>query len=374
MGNRRLSLLVGISLCVSSSAFAQPEDGEIEMEGDAPSTDPAPSDQPAEGPAAEQPAEPPVVVKDPKLARKWHRAGDQLIRKGDHLTKQGKLDEAKQQYANAVTAYQHAVAASDDVGLNYQLALAEDKAGMTPAAMKHLKLVLAAQGLKASVMKNAQSKLDELSMKVGVVTLGIEPAGTQIALDGTQIGEAPLPEPLVLMPGEYKLSMTAVGFQPKDMELKVEAGSESERNIALEPVPVVAKPQVEEPEAPPVEVSKGPSKLPLYIGAGATGGFVIVAAVTGIMAIGKHGTFTDPMSSQSERDDARSSGKTLALVTDLSIVGAVGAAALTAYWYQFKYRPQARAQAEHPGQGQAKLDVLPWVQPQAGGLSVAGSF
>ena len=49
------------------------------------------------------------------------------------------------------------------------IAIAEDKAGNTADAMKHLKLVLAAQaGVKPDVMKKAQAKLDEMSMKVGI--------------------------------------------------------------------------------------------------------------------------------------------------------------------------------------------------------------
>src|SRR5262245_13705705 len=135
MGNWRLALIVGASLCVSSSSFAQPAEGEIEMEGD-----PAAAAQPAT-PPSDQPAPP---VKDPKVAKKWQQAGDQLIRKGDQLTKQGK-PEAKAQYENAVTAYQRAIEASDDVNLNFPLAVAEDKAGLTPDALKHLKIVIAAQ-------------------------------------------------------------------------------------------------------------------------------------------------------------------------------------------------------------------------------------
>jgi hypothetical protein len=361
MGNRRLALLVGASLCVSSSLFAQPSEDEIEMEADPVAAD------------IDEAAPEPPPVKDPKLAKKWQRAGDQLMRKGDQLTKRGKDADAKQSYENAVTAYQKAIEAGDDVTLSYHLALAQDKAGMTAEAMKHLQIVVAAQGLRPAMMKNAQAKLDELSMKVGVVVLTIEPPGTQVSIEGNPIGEAPLAEPLVLMPGTHKVTFTAVGFQPKDLDLKVEAGSESERKIELEPVPVVSRPQIDEPEPAPIEPTPpGPNKLPLYAGVGATGGLVLVATITGIIAIGKHGTATDGDAVPAVREDAKSSGKTLALVTDLCLVGAVGAAAFTAYWYRYKYRPKARALAER--QEQAKVDVVPWVQPQAGGLSVAGSF
>lgn len=380
MGNRRLALIVGASLCISTTALAQPAEGEIEMEGDpAPAESPPEPDQAPEpeaelAPDQAAPEQPPAPVKDPKMARKWLRAGDQLVRRGDQLTRRGQVDEALQQYKNAVTAYRRSIEAGDDVSVNYQLAIAEDKAGLTADAIKHLKLVLAAEGVKPRIVKTAQSKLDELSMKVGVVKLSITPDGTQVAIEGKPIGETPLSESLVLMPGVYKVTLTAVGFQPKDLDLKIEAGSESERNIELEPVPVVTQaPAVEDPlPEVPAETPRGPNMLPLYIGGGAAIGLTLAATVTGIVAVSKHGTYTDAAATPSQRADAQSSGKTFALVTDLCIVGAVGAAAFTAYWYQFKYRPEARERAERDTQ--AKVDVLPWVQPQAGGVTVAGSF
>jgi hypothetical protein len=135
----------------------------------------------------------------------------------------------------------------------------------------------------------------------------------------------------------------------------------------------VSAPQVEEPEPVPIVQPKGPDKRPMYIGAGIGGGLVFIAVITGIVAVAKHGTYTDETATPAERADAQSSGKNFAAVTDICLVSALAAGAFTAYWYQYKYRPQARAFAERQ-QAQAKVDVVPWVQPQAGGLSVAGSF
>ena len=357
MRAQRLTLVL---LLCASTAYAQ---GEIDM-------DPDPTPAPAEGEAQPAPTDQPVV-KDPKVAKKWQQAADLLVKKGDQLTKKGDTAGAKTQYDNAITAYGKAIEASDDVSLNYYLAIAEDKAGNTVDALKHLKLVLSAQaGVKPDIMKKAQAKQDEMSMKVGLVTLSIEPEGTQVSIGGQVIGEAPLKEPLVLMPGTVTVTLTAVGYQPKDVELKPEAGSESERKIALDPVPVVIKQVVkEEPEPEPVK-AQPPSKMPLYIGAGVTGALVVTATITGIMAVGQHGTFTDPMSNASERVDAQSSGRTLAHVTDICIAGGVVAAGFTAYWYLKKYKPASAAFSER----QAKLDVVPWVQPEAGGLVAVGSF
>jgi len=324
--------------------------------------------QEAEPDAAPAAPEPPP--KDPKLAKKWKDAGDKLIAKGDQLAKAGK-PEAKTQYDNAVTAYGKAIEVGDDPALLLSLAVALDKAGNTPEALKTLKKLSATPDLKPDVQKKAEAKTDELTMKVGIVMLQITPEGTQIMIGGETVGEAPMTEPLVLPPGTHKITLTAGGFDTKELELKVEAGSESERKIALEPTPFVAKPVEVMPEKPPPP-PRGPSLVPIYIGGGATVGLGLIMTVTGIIALDAHGTFTDPKSSAADRDAARGSGKTFAAVTDVCLVGALAAGAFTAYWYFFRYKPQARAFAE--SRPEAKVAVAPWVQSQAGGLAVAGSF
>lgn len=367
------------------------------MEGDQPApadgpTEDPPTDAPPaeEQPAEQKPVEAPAPVKDPKLARKWLRAAAQLMRKGDHLTKRDDAAGAKIQYDNAITAYKRAMEASEDdaaLPLNYDLAIAEEKAGLTIQALTHVKVVVAAgDAIRPSVMKKAQAKLDELTMQVGVVTLTVEPAGTQISIDGNVVGEAPMTTAMTLMPGTHTVSMTAVGYQPKDVEIKVEAGSESVRSLELEPVPVVVKPPVFEPEPEKPKVA-APSKMPLYIGGGATVALALGATVTGILAVSEHSTFTSPMSTSPERKDAQVAGRNLSHVTDICLGGAVVAGAFTAYWYFFKYKPAHRAfeddarPAPRPGSPddvnaslQPKINVVPWVQPEAGGLVVAGSF
>jgi hypothetical protein len=370
----RLAWIAVATLIATPPVFAQPAGGEIDMDAapQAPAQ-PAPPSQPPKDDAP--PAQPPAdaaPVKDPKVAKKWLDAANTLVKQGDKLTKQGKVDEAKTIYANAAVAYGKAIESSDDVAIQLSLANALDKSGDVVGAMKACKVVLAAQGAKPDVTKKAQTKLDELTGKIGVVTLAITPEGTAISMGGTQIGEAPLAEPLVLPPGTHVLTLTAVGYQPKDIELKIEAGSESERKVDLEPIPMVTKPA--EPEIIPEKTAgpTGPSRLPLYVGGGATVGLVLVATITGIIAIGYHSNYEQSVLPQ-ERADNRSSGKAFALTTDIALLGAVGAAAFTTYWYMVKYQPQAHAMAERQAVG-PKVDVLPWVQSDAGGLTAVGSF
>lgn len=306
------------------------------------------------------------AVKDPRAARRWLSAARTLVARAERLTRAHKDADAKQQLDDAITAYEKAIEAGDDLAVYLELAEAETKAGEHVAAYKHLQfLVDPSTKAEAALVKKAQAKLDDLSMKIGTVSLTINPDGTTVMLAQTTVGVSPLTSPLVLEPGSYKLSLTAVGYQPKDLEIRIDPGAEEDRTISLEKVPVVIKPPtvaVQQP-APP---SHGRPWLPVYLGAGATGGLVIAGTITGILAVGKHRTFVNPTTSPAARDAAQKSGKTLAHVTDACFGAAILAGAFTAYWYVTKIRT-----GEPPP---AKVGMAPWVQPDGGGLVVAGHF
>lgn len=348
---------------------------------------PQPDEEIEPAPAGD-PEAPPAPVKDPKLAKKWLDAGKLLLQKGDTATRAKRADDAKQSYENAVTAFEKSIESGEDITTHALLAEAHDKLGRHDLAVKHYRVVAKAQaGVPAPLMKKVTAKLDELAMKVGLVTLTVKPEGATISLGGTELGKAPLPEALVLLPGTYTVAFQAEGFQPREAELNVEAGSESERTIELEPIKVVVQEpeKDDEPVLPPPPPPR-PSRLPLYAGGAAAAALLGVGAVTGILAVGRHGTFTSADATATEREDARSSGKTLALVTDVTLVGGVAAAGFTAYWYFFKYRPALQKPAEQrpaavggvrarrDAAQSAKVDLIPWVQSDASGLTLVGAF
>lgn len=379
---RRIVPIVLAALLASPSAFAQPSEPEPDIEMDPQDAAPAPT--PAPNPAPTPPADGQPIAKDPKVAKKWQSAAQQLVQKGDYLSRKNKPDDAKPMYDNAVTAYEHAIEASEDVGLHYDLGLVFEKLGKLDLAAGEMRTVTSAKaGVKPDVLKKATAKFDELSTKVGIVTLTVNTENATITLNGVELGKSPLPQPLIFMPGTYTLAFTADGFQPKDSEIKVEAGSESERSIELDPVKITVEP-IRPDTSEPVAQTKptGPSKMPLYVGAGLTGALAVTGIVTGILAVSQHGTFVGAKTSPLDREDAQSNGKTLAHVTDAVFAGALVAGGFTAYWYFYKYKKALKKQGEPDNPIRrdpnapdiTKVDVVPWVQPTGGGFSVAGSF
>lgn len=353
--------------------------------------------EPVEPAAAAAAAAAKAPAKDPKAAKRWLAVGQTLMQRGAYLAARNRPDDARQQFENAATAFHKAIEAGDDLAVYVELAAAEDRAGKPDAAVRHLRLLArlvrapGALGARPDVAKRAAARLDELLPRVGLITLRVAPPGTSITLGGSELGSSPLAEPLVLMPGTYTLAFQADGYQPKEAELRVEPGTESERAIELEPVKMIVEP-VQPPvpeEVPRVEPAPPPrpSRLPLYAGAALTVAAIGGASTLGALAIREHAVFTRRTTAPVAREDARANGRLLAQLTDVAIVTAVAAAGFTAYWYFYRYKrrldnsaadrtgnPTAGLRARHAVSRQTKVDVVPWVQPQLGGVTLAGRF
>jgi hypothetical protein len=82
------------------------------------------------------------------------------------------------------------------------------------------------------------------------------------------------------------------------------------------------------------------------------------------MALSKHSTFTDESASQSARDSAQSSGRTLSNVSDVMTTCAILSAGFTVYYYLKIYKPKT----------QARTEVVPTVDSEMAGLVITGSF
>src|SRR5438270_5912761 len=134
VGMRAVTLALVVASVAIAAADPDPPgggSGEVDM-----------GDQPPEAP-----------VKDPKVAKKWLAAAQQLVQRGDALAK-AKPDESKAQYENAVTAYTKAIEAGDDITVYLQLAAVEEKLDDLPAAIHAYNVVIKPDaGAKPDVVK-----------------------------------------------------------------------------------------------------------------------------------------------------------------------------------------------------------------------------
>jgi tetratricopeptide (TPR) repeat protein len=371
----------------TSVAWAQPEpEPEVEMPGDEP---PVPPDgEPQPPPDGDQPPAPPAEP-DPATkaaAKKLLDGGDGFLKKGDSYTKRKKLDKAKEEYERALAAYTKAHELVPNPKIYYPMAIAEEKLEKWVDVATHLRAFLAGVPDADPKMKaDAERRLESAKLNIGVIALTIEPEGAQIAIEGNVVGTAPLADPLFLAPGEYTMTITADGHKPMEQKLAIEAGSESERTFELESAAVIVSTPQPPPPPPEIPMPPKPSKMTLYLAGGATFLFLAGATTTGVIAVGKSGTWHDENADTDVREDARQSGKSMALLTDGLVLGTIVAGALTAYYFQKIYRPkQAEYKKKLEEREKAlgndeyarapKVYVTPWVQAGAGGLSITGEL
>ncbi|MCB9573549.1 MAG: PEGA domain-containing protein [Kofleriaceae bacterium] len=365
------------ALLQDSESAQDHDDGDATPpDGDAP--------PPGEGDATPGDADPvevaPEPVRDPKLAKKLIAGAVKFVKKADKLKRRKKDDEAADLYKRAILAYNKAFELDPDPMTLVTAARLEQGLELWLESARRLRRALAATepALDDKGREAAQKLLDDAKLNLGVVILKVTPDGARLVLDGADIGVTPLAEPLLLKPGEYALMVTAEGFQPFETKLVAEPGSESERSFDLEPVPVVVEAPRPPPPPPPPPLPPAPGKLPLYVGGGATVALAAGAVVTGILAVGKHATFIDDSVSAADRDAAQSSGKSLALMSDLFTTGAVVAAGVTAYWYLKIYKPKVDHHHELERERASwhdDLAVVPAIDPSgSAGLAVLGRF
>src|SRR5688572_18063577 len=206
-----LCTFVGATSLATSLAFAQP-DPEVEMPGDEPA--PPPGDSPAPGDGDQPPA--PPAEPDPAAkaaAKKLLDGGDGFLKKGDYYTKRKKADQAKAEYERALAAYVKAFELVPNPKIYYPMAIAEEKLEKWLEVATHFRAFLAqAPDADAKMRADAEKRLENAKMNIGVLALTITPEGAQVAIDGNVVATAPLADPLFLAPGEVTLSITADGY------------------------------------------------------------------------------------------------------------------------------------------------------------------
>jgi hypothetical protein len=352
----------------------------------APSAAAAPAPAKDKPPAPAKPVEPkaevakptsvakPVAAKaDPKpkapdkktkdAARKAYGEGEKAYAAGDYAAAYAGFSKANELIPSSQAAY-WAAKALDGQGKAEEAISAYERLLVDPDFGK----------LGDEKTADARARMAELKGKlVGEISVVTAPAGATVLVDGTpQTGETPLT--VKLPPGPHKLSVTAPGFDPKDVELDVKGGEKSEQKLELvakaPPPPPPPEPVVEAPAPPPPPPPPPPrSKVPAYITLGIAGAGAVVGTIFGIKALGSKSDFDKTPTGGSADDTERN-----ALIADMAFgvaitLGVTGIVLLTS---EDSTAPAAASLHKLPKR--AKLVVAPYATPRGGGAGAQYTF
>jgi len=279
-------------------------------------------------------------------ARKAYTEGEKAYAAGD--------------YASAYTGFAKANELLPAPQAAYWAAKSLDGQGKTEDAISAYEKLLAEPDfgkLGDDKTADARNRLAELKGKlVGEISIVTTPPGALVTVDGApQTGETPLS--VKLPPGPHKLSVSAAGFDAKDVDLDVKGGEKSEQKLEL-----VAK----APPAPPPPRSK----VPAYITLGIAGAGAVVGTIFGVKALSSKSDFDKTPTGKTADDTERN-----ALIADMAFgvaitLGVTGIVLLTS---DDSPPPSSAAKLEKLPK-RAKLVVAPYATPRGAGAGAQYTF
>src|SRR6478735_6252095 len=331
--------------------------------------DPAkPTSSPKAAPAAKAPAAksatPDKKTKD--AARKAYGEGEKGYAAAD--------------FSAAYTGYSKANELIPSAQASYWAAKSLDQGGKTDDAIKGYEALLAdpnASKIGEDKLSDANARLTALKATlVGEVTVTTAAPGAVLLVDGVpQAG--PLPAVLKLSPGPHKLTLTAQGYDAKEVDLQVQAGTKVQQSIEMAPhvVPPPPPPPVAEVTPPPPPPAEKHSKVPAYVTLGIAAGGAVVGTIFGVKALSSKSDFDDNPTTQHADDTERN-----ALIADMAFgvaltLGVTGIVLLTS---SDDEAPAKAAKLHEPPKApqaaKGTFRVRPYVGRESGGAAARLTF
>ena len=311
----------------------------------------------------------PVVAKAPDkktrdAARKAYGEGEKAFAAGD--------------FAAAYSGYSKANDLIPSAHAAYWAAKSLDQGGKTDDAIKAYEALLAdpsASKIGDDKLGDAQTRLATLKASlVGEITVSTLPATATVSVDGAA---QPGPQPVVLKlaPGPHKLSFTAEGFDAKEVDLQVQAGTKVEQKVELQqhaapPPPPAAEPVVAPAPLPPPPAPEKHSKVPAYVTLGIAAGGAIVGTIFGVQALQSKSDFDKNPTTKSADDTERN-----ALIADMAFgvaitLGVTGIVLLTSS----DDAPDAPKAATLHLPPKSTFRVVPYLGRESGGAAARLTF
>jgi hypothetical protein len=152
----------------------------------------------------------------------------------------------RQDYEGARGIFARAYEVAPEIGILFNLALAELHSGHPVDAAIHLRTFIASTQAAPERRESARLKwLPEAEAQVGQLSI-TAPPGTAVAVDGAAIGVAPFEQPVYITPGDHGVTAKS-GSGERYRRISVDAGHVA----AVRFEPELAPPPPPQPEAPP---------------------------------------------------------------------------------------------------------------------------
>lgn len=319
-------------------------------------------------PAAEKPADAKPGAPDKKTrdaARKAYADGEKAYAAGD--------------FTGAYTNFSKASELIPTPAASYWAAKSLDQQGKTDDAIKAYEALLADPNLSRlgdEKTSDAQTRVATLkASQVGEVTVSSAALGAQLTVDGV-LQNGQLPITLKLAPGPHKLSLTAPGFDAKDVDLQVQAGTKTEQkldlaqHVAPPPEPPPTPEVAPAPPPPPPPAAEKHSKVPAYVTLGIATGGAIVGTIFGVQALQSKSDFDSNPTTKHADDTERN-----ALIADMAFgvavtLGVTGIVLLTSS--DDTSTPAKSAKLHTPPKG--TFHVTPYIGRESGGAAARLTF
>lgn len=366
----QLALTVAIG-ALGATLFAAPAHAADPVKPAAKAAPATPAAKPAKttatAPAGKAAAAPAAAAPDKKTkdaARKAYGEGEKAYAAGD--------------FTAAYAGYSKANELIPSVQASYWASKSLDQSGKTDEAIQGYEALLAdpnASKIGEEKLADAHARLAALKASlVGEVTVSTAAVGAVLLVDGTpQAG--PLPAVLKLSPGPHKLTLTAEGYEAKEVDLQVQAGTKVQQSIEMAPKappPPVPPPVAETAPPPPPPPAEKRSKVPAYVTLGIAAGGAVVGTIFGVKALSAKSDFDNNPTTEHADDTERN-----ALIADMAFgvaltLGVTGIVLLTSG--DDEGTAKAAKLHEPPKAPKATLRVLPYVGRESGGAAARLTF
>jgi hypothetical protein len=225
-----------------------------------------------------------------------------------------------------------------------------------------------------------EAEIKKLEKRVGFLSITSSVDGAQIAVDGVPMGISPFSVPVLVNPGSRRVTATKAGFVPAQSTITAAGGERLQVALQLSPHPTLGGINLL-PRPSPFGDAESAGARRTWISLGVAGALALGTAVSAILAQNAETNFERELArvpnTRASIDDARTSMKRYAAVTDVLLGATAVASAVTIYFavQELDGFGGERAQGGGPKSPRApqRRPALA-VSPAVGGLTVWGHF